>query len=272
MSISPVSTTFIAALLAAHLIGDFVLQTTAMVERKRQRHIGAHLLHALLHAALAYILAGYWKLWVLPAVAFGAHLLIDFAKELVANRDGTQPAAGESPRRHIAIFAVDQLLHAATILAIALLVLPQTAGGYWQTTCGDAWPVVLVVVCGATLCINTGGFVIGILIQPFLSALENHAREAARHDEDGIRPHRGFPSGGRVIGQLERLLIFVLILNAQYTAVGFLVAAKSIFRFGELNDPTARMESEYIIIGTMMSFAWAILTSWATAYVLELVR
>jgi hypothetical protein len=272
MPISFVSITFIAALLAAHLIGDFVLQTTAMVERKRQRRIGAHLFHALSHAALAYLLAGYGKLWLLPGVAFTAHFAIDFTKELVANRVAPQAAAGESPARNIAIFAIDQLLHVLTVLAIALLVLPQTVVGFWQATFGGTWPVVLVVVCGAMLCINAGSFVIGILIHPFLSALENHAREAARHDANGARPQRGFPTGGRVIGQLERLLIYVLVLNGQYTAVGFLVAAKSIFRFGELNDPTARMESEYIIIGTMMSFSWAILTSWATAYMLQMFR
>jgi hypothetical protein len=129
---------------------------------------------------------------------------------------------------------------------------------------------VLIVACGAAVCIHAGGYVIGILFQPFLCALENHTQRSAATAEIGVRTPRGFPSGGRVIGQLERLLIFVLILNAQYTAVGFLVAAKSIFRFGELSNPAARMESEYIIIGTMMSFSWAILTSWATTYALQI--
>lgn len=41
---------------------------------------------------------------------------------------------------------------------------------------------------------------------------------------------------GRWIGILERLLVFVFVLLGQYAAIGFLLAAKSIFRFGDLRE------------------------------------
>ena len=75
---------------------------------------------------------------------------------------------------------------------------------------------------------------------------------------------RGFPGAGRLIGQVERLLIFVFILLGQYAAIGFLIAAKSVLRYGELKatDPasadTVRKEAEYVLIGTLLSVAWAI--------------
>ena len=40
--------------------------------------------------------------------------------------------------------------------------------------------------------------------------------------------------------------------------IGFLIAAKSISRFGETNNPAHRKEAEYILIGTMISFTVAI--------------
>jgi hypothetical protein len=49
-------------------------------------------------------------------------------------------------------------------------------------------------------------------------------------------------------------------------AIGFLIAAKSILRFGELRDH--RKEAEYVIIGTMWSFACGLVVALATRAVL----
>ncbi len=46
------------------------------------------------------------------------------------------------------------------------------------------------------------------------------------------------------------------------------MAAKSIFRFGELKETTQRMQAEYIMIGTLWSFAYGIAASFATYQVL----
>lgn len=65
----------------------------------------------------------------------------------------------------------------------------------------------------------------------------------------------GLERAGMWIGRLERTLILTFILLARYDAIGFLIAAKSILRFGETRSADSRKESEYILIGTMMSFA-----------------
>jgi len=59
-------------------------------------------------------------------------------------------------------------------------------------------------------------------------------------------------------------LIFLFVSLGQPASIGFLVAAKSIFRFGELKDRGNRMEAEYITIGSLMSFGWAITTGYLT--------
>ena len=72
------------------------------------------------------------------------------------------------------------------------------------------------------------------------------------------------PRGGRLIGKLERLLILMLVLAGEPDGIGFLIAAKSILRFNELAGDADRHVSEYVIIGTLASFAWAIATGYAT--------
>ena len=48
------------------------------------------------------------------------------------------------------------------------------------------------------------------------------------------------------------------MLADQPDAIGFLIAAKSILRFNELARDSDRRASEYVIIGTLASFAWAL--------------
>ena len=76
------------------------------------------------------------------------------------------------------------------------------------------------------------------------------------------------PQGGKLIGRLERLMILMLLLADQPDAIGLLIAAKSILRFNEL-AASDRRATEYVIIGTLASFAWAIATAWTTAAALD---
>lgn len=56
----------------------------------------------------------------------------------------------------------------------------------------------------------------------------------------------------------ERTLIFVFICAGVPKAIGFLITAKSIFRFEEVSDAEKRKHAEYVIVGTLVSFAWAV--------------
>ncbi len=55
---------------------------------------------------------------------------------------------------------------------------------------------------------------------------------------------------GRIIGVLERLLVFFLVVQGEWGAVGLVVAAKSIIRFKDLEQ---RNFAEYYLIGTLTS-------------------
>ena len=77
----------------------------------------------------------------------------------------------------------------------------------------------------------------------------------------GIVDIKGLEKGGLYIGWLERSLVMLLLLINQSAGIGFLLAAKSILRFGEIKNTQQRKVAEYIIIGTFLSFGWALLIS-----------
>lgn len=79
-------------------------------------------------------------------------------------------------------------------------------------------------------------------------------------------------NAGRYIGMLERLFIFVFILSGELSAIGFLLAAKSVFRFGDLSKAKDRKLTEYILIGTFLSFGLAILIANGYLYVRSLIE
>ena len=67
----------------------------------------------------------------------------------------------------------------------------------------------------------------------------------------------GLPSGGKWIGYLERLLIVVFVITGNISGVGFLMTAKSVFRFGDVSKGDLRL-TEYMLLGTLLSFSIAL--------------
>ncbi|QDT75372.1 hypothetical protein [Lacipirellula limnantheis] len=123
----------------------------------------------------------------------------------------------------------------------------------------------LIWIVGAMATAFLGGWVVNLYLATYTAKLKDAHEQAASSAE------RGFPDGGKLIGQLERFLIFLFVMTGQIEGVGFLVAAKSVFRFGELNDHKNRLEAEYITIGTLMSFSWGFGASLLTKYIIEAV-
>ena len=114
----------------------------------------------------------------------------------------------------------------------------------------------MLLSAGLILVTRAGGFAIGKLMQ-------DHALTDIEKDD-------GLPGGGATIGHLERVLIYVLILSGQIAAIGFLVAAKSILRFGTVSGN--RRATEYVIIGTLFSFGWAIIVSLGVSALMALLH
>src|SRR5699024_3826884 len=59
---------------------------------------------------------------------------------------------------------------------------------------------------------------------------------------------------GMTINYFEHLIIIAFDFLNQYTALGLIIAAKSILRFsGDKSDENVKKESEYVLVGTMIS-------------------
>src|SRR5690606_29442707 len=94
----------LAALLAAHALGDFVFQSRRDVEQKSRPAI--LLKHSAIHAGVAYVLVGLPSAWPIPLIILLTHLAIDAIKTRTA-------------RANLRSFIIDQLAHIAVIIAIA---------------------------------------------------------------------------------------------------------------------------------------------------------
>lgn len=74
-----------------------------------------------------------------------------------------------------------------------------------------------------------------------------------------LQDEQSLKQAGRLIGFLERLLIFAFVVMGQWSAIGFLLAAKSIMRFNDTRT-AKRPVSEYVLLGTLLSFGFSIAT------------
>ena len=64
--------------------------------------------------------------------------------------------------------------------------------------------------------------------------------------------------GGRLIGPLERVLVFTLTLSGIYTILAAILAAKGIVRFPEISRDGDGNRAEYFLVGSMVSWVIAL--------------
>lgn len=229
-----------ALLVCGHLLSDFALQSTWMVRHKARRP-SALLAHAAVVFAVqaACVLTAFRHPFglVLAAGIAALHAAIDLAKGRAA------------PRFALAPFLADQLLHLAT-LALALRLWLWRFGGPPPTPLG---PDALAAAYRTAVLVGAYAFNWNGASAIVTSVLASVGADAS--EPTGERPARV----GRVIGILERMLVLTAVSLGQWGAVGFVVAAKSIARFSQLED---RSFAETYLVGTMTSVLLAVASGW----------
>lgn len=230
-------------LLLAHLIGDFLLQPGSWVREKAQKkHRSLKLyLHSLLHGLLAWLLVSDLSFWLLATIIMITHFFIDLAKVHFQRAD-----------RNVFWFAFDQTLHLAVICLVWYA---------WQDPSFSPGFIhsgkMLVFITAIILLTNPSSVIIKTLISQWTP-------------DTMYTVASSLPDAGKFIGFLERLLVLTFILYNHWEAVGFLLAAKSVFRFGNLKESHDRKLTEYVLIGTLLSFGMAIAVALIVAAVLPL--
>ncbi|MFZ0390792.1 MAG: hypothetical protein WAN36_10080 [Calditrichia bacterium] len=104
------------------------------------------------------------------------------------------------------------------------------------------WNTVLLLLSGWLLSLGETNF----FIRTFLSGLELVPRQKAAEQVVDRKEY----NRGRIIGFLERTLIYVFVLYGNFSAIGLILTAKGITRFRELEE---RGFAEYFLIGTLLS-------------------
>ncbi len=214
----------------AHLLGDFVFQTNKMVDGVENKKLKSEYLyiHIIIHFLLILIITKFEKQYILPAIVLSiSHLAIDITtKIIIKNRINT-----------ITNLLLDQALHAVTI-ALFIKYMYNYSINFDLIFNSGNYLLLIALVCIT--------YVTSILMKKIM-AIFNYPF-----------PNNGIEDAGKYIGMLERLFIFIFVITSFWEGVGFLLAAKSIFRFGDLKENKEIKLTEYILIGTLISFGIAI--------------
>ena len=235
------------ALLLAHLVTDFVFQSSRLVQRKEGGETGGYLEHGIVHYVSAATLGGFFLPGAFLSFRFQlillgltfVHLLIDFVKIRLAGAhltgEGTLP------------FVIDQIAHAATVCVAAWLLVPSVPFTDFvkplEALRGAGNRILLAAVVYVAV-IFAGGYLIRFLTRPLMAGV--HTRESR---EDLVH-------AGMYIGRLERFLVLTALLLHSPATIGLIVAAKSIARYPEFKN---EQFAEYFLIGTLLSISIAIL-------------
>ncbi|PIA80325.1 hypothetical protein BFR04_16800 [Gaetbulibacter sp. 4G1] len=237
--------TLFIKLILAHFIGDFLLQPQKwVIHKETHKHKSKFLYwHILVHlCALILVLQIDFKYWLGILIIIISHYIIDIIKlnlkSLLNNR---------------LLFALDQLAHLIMIALVVSIYEPYDFS--IDTLYNPKFLLLVTSILGVTV-------VSSIIMRTIISKW--YLKEDS-NDES-------LENAGSYIGMLERLFVFAFIITQHWEGIGFLLAAKSVFRFGDLSKAKDRKLTEYILIGSLLSFGLAILFGIGYEYVLALIE
>jgi hypothetical protein len=231
--------------LLAHILGDFVFQPEKWVKDKEKKkvksvklyvHIGVHAV--LMFFLLQFNLAAYWLGFLLIITS---HYSIDLLK-LYLQKKKTKRIW----------FFIDQILHVVILFLASALY-----ADFTLSTENIFTDKILLLLIFILLVTSVSAIIIKIVITQWNP-------ETKKENDDSLA------KAGRYIGILERLFVFVFVITNHWEAIGFLLAAKSVFRFGDLTSSKDRKLTEYILIGTLLSFGIAIFLGVLYLYLLTI--
>jgi hypothetical protein len=100
-------------------------------------------------------------------------------------------------------------------------------------------------------------FVLGVGAFLFLLATSNQIVKLvlATTDAENLKENE-LPKGGRLLGPMERLIVAAAVVAGDPAGAGFVIAAKGLLRFPEVNKPgnaNVHELTEYLLVGTFTS-------------------
>lgn len=235
-------------LFLAHLLGDFFFHqqkwiASAALHRWRSPYL---YIHGCMHFLLTLMISWNFGLLKTACIISVLHLLTEGIK-LQFQRPATQRTW----------FFITQSIH-ISVLLIAWLQFEKITWNYIELINSKF----LLIVTAMLFVLKPASLLTKNAIAKWTPAISGQPSAVAQ----------SLKEAGEWIGFLERLMILTFILLGKWEGVGFLLAAKSIFRFGDLKEPKETQLTEYVLIGTFLSFSIAILTGILTHYLLNRIQ
>lgn len=211
--------------ITAHVLADFFFQRSSWVNEKETKFVSkSHFIHAFIVFLTSYVLSFQFQFILVSFAIATLHLLVDIGKTFFLKRFNKD------------LFFVDQAIHILAIFLIIRYLTPQNLLTLPFCT-EQKYPGIML---GYLLCLKPANLSIRKIFEIYSIKM----------------PPGGLPNAGRLIGNVERMLTLTFMLTGNYEVVGFIIASKSILRFKE----TDTLTSEYVLVGTLLSFGIAVLT------------
>ncbi len=232
-------------ILAAHFLADFLFIGESWkreVSRKRWKSYKLYI-HAGFSALLIFSFSTLFGVLWFPVVVFISRVLsggLNFSK----GDEGKRILLGQSGKIAVLLGCFIVFVNTGLSRDILFLMSPEASFKFWLIALS------YIVIFWPT------GFLIGQMTEQWREQINKESLE-------------GLGKAGLWIGRLERLLILTFVLINRFEAVGFLIAAKSIFRIGEITNSKNRKVAEYILIGTLLSVVTAIFLGIITKWLLS---
>jgi hypothetical protein len=238
----------LALLFLAHICGDFYFQPSSWVNDRYKKHLKSIRLyqHVLIHAVFVFTIllcAGY----SLDIVLYGSvfilitHFFIDLVKSHLP--------------RTSSYFFLDQIMH-IMMLVIMWGCITNQYDKVMETLLLKIDYKLVVVLIAYIIVLKPAAIIISMLLEQWSEIARGSSNNS--EDEEMSTTTKGediksLVSAGKVIGMVERVLILTFVLLNQFSGVGFLLAAKSVFRFGDLKEKNDHKMTEYVMLGTLLS-------------------
>ncbi|MFA7043501.1 MAG: DUF3307 domain-containing protein [Bacteroidales bacterium] len=224
--------------LMAHLVADFLLQSKKWCKEKEKHVITKqHILHAVVVSITAYGFSLDTNFGISALIIGFTHFVIDALKSYFVQKQKDKKAF---------LFFVDQFLHILVLCIVSWFYLRYYVPERWFNVPISMYGMAIIsafLFCAkpANVVIKNVFSLLHLTIPPTDSTNKSTA------------PEKDLENAGKVIGIMERFMTLALVLSGQYAAVGLIIAAKSILRFSNTQ------KNEYILVGTLLSFGFAIL-------------
>ena len=232
----------IAILISIHLLADFLFQTSAYSEKKR-KILKSLLLHCLIYfivfEIVLLLILQFKKAILIGMIICISHLLINFIKNKLEK-------IFPQRRLQIWIFSINQLIHFALLIGMYYIFnLENSVTNLYINLQGyENFKTIILYISVFSIIFEPAS----VFIRKLFISISSKTYPKENLEE---------LKAGNIIGKLERIIIAILLLNNQFGLIGFVLTAKSIARFKQMEDKNF---AEKYLIGTLTSFLIVLIT------------